>query len=159
MGALAVAVAGRCPASEWKDVVASALAASAKGELSLLNAGANKGFAVADFLARFHAHGCKHGCPSVREWYGNLTQIKWNAFMPCGFCSDCRLEPPQSPQDVPAVRVHAFELLAGNHKLLELLFERFKVPGTLSSAALSNHSGTAWRPRGTRTGQEDASAS
>lgn len=119
-----------------------------------------KGFAVADFLSRFHSSGCgPSGCPSVRNWYSNLTQIKSNTFLACGYCRDCKLPPPTWRHHVHRVRVHAFELLSGNQMLLKLLFERFNVPGAVHAMALSNFTGSVWRPTFVRTGQENSHAS
>lgn len=155
------ATRGKCPSGAWKDVVAPLLISggAAKQTLHFVNAGANKGFAVADFLARFHKDGCSAiGCPSVSDWYHNITNIKANIFLGCGFCGDCKLKAPLYQTHVP-VRVHAFELLAGNRELLRILFERLHVPGHVHAVALSNFSGTVWRPLGVRTGQENAAAS
>jgi FkbM family methyltransferase len=65
---------------------------------------------------------------------------------------------PRSQHRVP-VRIHAFELLAGNQKLLQLLFQRLHVPGEVHAVALSNSTGTLWAPLITRTGQENVAAS
>ena len=151
-----VVARGLCPANMWRDAVAPLLAAG-NHSLHFLNAGANKGYAVADFLARLHRHGCTTGgCPTVRQWYNATRIIKSNLYLACGYCNDCRDGAPSSQHHVAEVHVHAFELLAGNQQLLSLLFEHFHVPGTLNRMALSNATGTLWRPRGVRTGQEDA---
>jgi len=151
----AAAADGRCPVSDWKDALAPLLALPPNpGEpLHFVNAGANKGFAIADFLNRFHA---KHGL-SVRDWYQNLTSIKRNTYLACGFCNDCQLGPPLSQHHV-AVKVHAFELLHGNYVMLARLFERLKVPGMVHATALSNFTGNVWRPRFARTGEENLAA-
>ena len=57
------------------------------------------------------------------------------------------------------VMVHAFEMLAGNARLLSLLFDRFAIPGTVHTMALSNITGRVHRPLFARTGQENAMAS
>ena len=154
----ATATDGRCPVSDWKDALAPlltlhALPPHSSEPMHFVNAGANKGFAVADFLARFNA---KQGL-SVRDWYQNLTAIKRNTYLACGFCNDCQLGPPLSPHHV-AVKVHAFELLRGNYVMLARLFEHLKVPGVVHATALSNFTGKVWRPRFARTGEENLAA-
>ena len=57
------------------------------------------------------------------------------------------------------VMIHAFEMLAGNARLLSLLFDRFAIPGTVHTMALSNITGHVHRPLFARTGQENAMAS
>lgn len=158
--ALRYAAAGRCPSGQWKDAIAPLLVAEARSQpLTFINCGANKGYAIADFLQRFHAHGCARGsCPTLREWSSNVTAIKSNTMLGCGFCNDCRAAAPAAPYHVP-VKVHAFEMLAGNSKLLSVLFERFGIPGTIHTTALSNFVGRLHRPVFARTGQENAMVS
>lgn len=154
---LSVALRGSCPSSDWKDVIAPLLVGAMAESMSFLNAGANKGFAVAEFLARFHRQDCgPSGC--MLAWYNNITDIKKNTMLACGYCNDCRSGMPRSQHRVP-VRIHAFELLAGNQKLLQLLFQRLHVPGEVHAVALSNSTGTLWAPVITRTGQENVAAS
>ena len=150
--AVRIAQSGRCPSPHWKDAIAPLLAP--RSNLHFLNAGANKGFAVAEFLQRFHAP-----FPSSSAWESNITSIKGNTLLSCGYCRDCRLPQPASRHHVPSVRIHAFELLEGNAKLLSILFDRFKVPGAVHTKALSNSSGYVFRPTAYRTGQENAFAS
>jgi len=154
---LSVALRGSCPSSHWKDAIAPLLVGGMAQSMSFLNAGANKGFAVAEFLARFHRQDCgPNGC--MLAWYNNITDIKKNTMLACGYCNDCRSGMPRSQHRVP-VRIHAFELLAGNQKLLQLLFQRLHVPGEVHAVALSNSTGTLWAPLITRTGQENVAAS
>jgi FkbM family methyltransferase len=155
--ALRYAAAGRCPSGHWKDAVAPLLIAEARSRpLIFVNCGANKGYAVADFLQRFHAHGCARSkCPTLSEWNSNVTAIKSNTMLGCGFCNDCRAPLPATAYHVP-VSVHAFEMLAGNSKLLSILFERFGIPGMLHTTALSHFVGRLHRPIFARTGQENA---
>ena len=137
--ALHLAATGRCPSFAWKDAIAPLLLLEGRrpwhnAPMTLLNCGANKGFAVADFLQRFSSRGCGHvrRCPTGREWAANVSAIKSNVMMSCGYCKDCREVP--SFQGHVHSHVHAFEMLAQNAKLLELLFERFNVPGNVHSA-------------------------
>jgi hypothetical protein len=147
---LRLAAAGRCPSSRWKDVIAPLLLLESNSRgLTFVNAGANKGFAVSEFLQRFWTP-----FPTSREWGGNATKIKPSLMHKCGFCGDCSLPPPSPALRAPSVTVHAFELLASNAKLLSLLFERFAVPGEVHSLALSSKqaktSRTLPRPQGGR---------
>ena len=75
---------GGCPSNAWKDATAVEIAkegqASALEPLVLVNAGANKGYAVAEFAQRFG--GAAFG---AHDWLGNLTDIKPNMVWKCGF--------------------------------------------------------------------------
>lgn len=155
--ALRYAAAGRCASAQWRDSIAPLLLAESRSQpLTFINAGANKGYAVAEFLQRFHANGCKRGrCPTLREWASNVTAIKSNTMLECGFCNDCKAAAPTAAYHVP-VTVHAFEMLAGNSKLLSILFERLGIPGTVHTVALSHVVGRFHRPKFARTGQENA---
>ena len=70
--------ASGCPSGEWKQRVAPQLH---RHGMILVNAGANKGYAVAEFFRRFVGH---EG-PTAAEWRANLTSVKRNLFLPCGF--------------------------------------------------------------------------
>ena len=159
--ALAVAKRSKCPSSHWKDALSPWLWANSsfRGDAPLVyvNAGANKGFAVAEFLQRFHDEG--GSSPSNREWHKSIKSIKPSGMFGCGMCSACKdAYPAASVRRNVSVRVFAFELLKPNHWLLTKLFEKHRVPGRAYHAAVSNYSGTAYAPTGVRTGQEWTSA-
>ena len=158
--ALSIAQRSRCPSSNWKaQSMSRSLLREQKGgrPLVYVNVGANKGFAVAEFLQRFHDDG--GSAPSNAAWYKAIRAIKPSGMFQCGMCSACKDEPPPiGDRYNVSVRVYAFELLKGNHWLLTKLFERYRVPGVAVNAAVSNYTGTAWAPTGVRTGQEWSSA-
>ena len=159
--ALAVAKRSKCPSSHWKDALSPWLWANSsfRGDAPLVyvNAGANKGFAVAEFLQRFHDEG--GSSPSNREWHKSIKSIKPSGMFGCGMCSACKdAYPAASVRRNVSVRVFAFELLKPNHWLLTKLFEKHRVPGRAYHAAVSNYYGTAYAPTGVRTGQEWTSA-
>ena len=69
--ALAVAKRSKCPSRHWKDAITAPLLLVARAghpgvPLTYVNAGANKGFGVAEFLQRYHDDGGR--APSNREW-------------------------------------------------------------------------------------------
>ena len=81
----------------------------------MVNAGANRGWTVIDFLQRFW-----RGAPDNTAW---LRALRANGLSdggrpgPCGFCGQCKA--PRPPLTEAAdVRVHAFELLATNARVL-----------------------------------------
>ena len=72
--ALQVARQSKCPSSAWKDVLMPHLWVDepSHGPLIYVNAGANKGFAVAEFLQRFHDD--RDRSPSNREWHRSVAR-------------------------------------------------------------------------------------
>jgi FkbM family methyltransferase len=139
------AVGGGCPAGAWKDATAFDVAGLAADDepLVLVNAGANKGYAVAEFVQRFG-----DAEYSARQWLSNLTNIKANMMLPCGFCGACRAPAPTArPRPRGGIHAHAFELLPSNVMVLREMFQRMSVPGTVHALALSNYSGEAYRCR------------
>ena len=157
---LTIAKRSKCPSNRWKDFVTESLVntSSAIGggaPLLYVNVGANKGFAVAEVLQRFHDDGGR--TPSNREWHRSIKIIKPSGMFGCGMCSACK-DPKPELRHNRSVRVVAFELLKPNHLLLTKLFARHAVPGVAIHAAVSNYTGTAYAPTGVRTGQEWTSA-
>ena len=157
--ALSIAQRSRCPAGAWKNAqVSQALLAQAhEGQLVYLNAGANKGFGVAEFLQRFDGARAPSS-PTNREWFKSIRAIKPSGMFQCGMCGACKDPPGPRYHNASSVRVFAFELLKSNHWLLRQLFERHDVPGKALNVAVSNYTGMAWAPTGVRTGQEWSSA-
>jgi len=157
--AMVVARRSRCPSSLWKANASIALleAHDTSAPLIYFNAGANKGFAVAEFLQRFHDDG--GNAPSNAAWFKAVRAIKPSGMFSCGMCGACKdpLPPPEERHN-RSVRVFAFELLKSNAWLLGKLFQRHRVPGRALNVAVGNYTGTAWAPTGVRTGQEWSSA-
>lgn len=155
--ALKVATHSKCPSAHWKDALSPLLWPNASEPLVYVNAGANKGFAVAEFMQRFHDDGGLS--PSNKDWYKAIRRIKPSGMFGCGMCSACKdAYPTASVRRNVSVRIFAFELLRPNHWLLTKLFQRYGIPGAAFHAAVSNYSGTAYAPTGVRTGQEWTSA-
>ena len=142
-----------CPSGNWRDATAPIIA-HADEPIILVNAGANKGYAVAEFVQRYSADADY----TPRDWLHNLTAIKGNLMLSCGFCKSCNAPMPER-HAARRIHAHAFELMAANAVLLKLMFERMHVPGTVHAVALSNYTGTAYRFDVYRTGEEDLSAS
>ena len=147
---------GGCPSNAWKDATAVEIAkegqASASEPLVLVNAGANKGYAVAEFAQRFGG-----AAFSAHDWLGNLTDIKPNMVWKCGFCGACRSPQPQSHANgLMKIHAHAVEILPSNVLVLQDMFRRMRIPGTVHALAFSNYTGSAYRSRFFRTGQEDS---
>jgi len=123
-----------------------------------LNIGANKGYAIADFVQRF-APGDKSACETCNvtyyQWYeqlqelekGKMKRSKLELAKLCGVCSDCTTRrPPAVPHrhaQRSNIRVLAVELLQSNARRLESLFKHFGVAGEVIYAAASNTSGVA----------------
>jgi len=158
--ALLVARRSRCPSGVFKNERLS-LALQQRQEpnspLVYFNAGANKGFAVAEFLQRFDGARAANS-PSNADWYKSIRAIKPSGMFQCGMCAACKDAPAPRYSNSSTVSIVAFELLKGNHWLLNQLFERHHVPGVALNVAVSNYTGVAWAPTGVRTGQEWSSA-
>ena len=153
---LGVALVSACPGSSWRDALAPALY---RPRMTFVNAGANKGFAVAEFLQRFSDDGTS---PSYAEWFGNLSAIKPTMHLKCGFCQVCEEPPPRRRLRARHVSVHAFELLKANHLVLQLMFAPLQRPHRRLLAlhrALTDEAraaaGVVYTPSSFRTGQEN----
>ena len=159
-----VALNSQCPSSRWKnpafvDALLQHSSPSESKPLVYVNAGANKGFAVAEFLQRFASGGGDAAAPSNAAWFKSIRAIKPSGMFSCGMCGACKDPlPPVAERRNTSVRVVALELLKGNHWLLTKLFERHRVPGIAINAAASNYTGVAYAPVGVRTGQEWSTA-
>ena len=94
---LALARRSKCPSSAWKGVLTDGLlnASSSGAPFTYVNAGANKGFAVAEFLQRFHDDGGRTA--SNREWHRSIKVIKPSGMFGCGMCGACKDPPPPVP--------------------------------------------------------------
>ena len=151
------AARGGCPSGSWKDATATAVAAlaSAREPLILVNAGANKGYAVAEWTQRFGAAEF-----TLRDWYTNLTAIKATMMLRCGYCRACNAPDPMRRPHPGGVHAYAVELLGTNAIVLRMMMERMRITGATSvhEMALSNYSGDAYRPLFHRTGEEDVGA-
>lgn len=149
-----IAANSGCPSSVWKDIVSPSMLHS---EMTFVNVGANKGFAVADFLQRFGA-GHWRGATN-EEWRGNLTTVKASTKSACGVCDACKAPMPTITHRTTQVHVYAMELLPANAWLLRRMFERMQIrSGTVTNAAVGNREGIAYTSRSYRTGEESKTA-
>ena len=102
--ALQVACKSKCPSSHWQDVIASQLIQS---RMVFVNVGANKGYRIAEFLARFWSGG---SVSSNLAWQQELIAAGGKRLhRPCGICSDCMASPPRSRHNT-TVEVHAIDV-------------------------------------------------
>ena len=150
---------GGCPSGAWKETTAVDVAASAgsRDALVLVNAGANKGYAVGEWAQRFGGASF-----SNNDWLTNLTAIKPNMMLRCGYCGACRASNPVPILHPGGVHAYAVELLDTNALVLRMMMERMRLSSdvvTVHEIALSNYSGVAYSPSVHRTGQEDVQAS
>lgn len=131
--AMRVALNSSCPLQEaWLDVVAPLLARHA--EAVFFNVGANKGYAVAEFIQRFNASSTLTNTAweahiKAIERSGGLGKVK--AFSStCGICGACLNGPPRvRVGKARRVRSLAIELVTSNANLLSKLFRHFQVDG------------------------------
>ena len=113
---VAVRNATGCPSSSWQAVVADAVPRAAP--VTMVNVGANKGYALVEFLGLWTQHGVSAKTWSrAIKWYANKTHSKWLASNACGFCGDCRQASPAKHSRSSGV-AHALELAANNRALL-----------------------------------------
>ena len=98
---LAAAKASGCPHPRWQNEVASALKRDA--EMVFVNAGANKGFNVVDFLQRYRKK--DPATPTAKQWLEELIRFRPDLNSACGVCHACKEK---------SSRKHAFHV-ARNH--------------------------------------------
>ena len=156
--ALRVARNSSCPSHRWLDSVAPLLLDGTE-PIVMFNAGANKGFQVAEFLQRFHAMDGS-GWHTNQAWHDRQAGQVTRRLHPCGPCDSCSVPPPAERFNRP-VRVFAFDLAPRNVELLNKTFAALSVPGEVALAVVSNRSGVAWGPRNAariQSGDEGQSA-
>ena len=130
---LSVAKRSICPLAVWADVVSPFLS---RDNMVLVNVGANKGYAVQDFMQRYAANS---NPPNAHEWKSALLAKDPNIWRPCGACSACKAQPPLLRHNASSVRAYAIEFMSHNVKLLKHMYEKFKVPGAVLHHAVSNN--------------------
>jgi len=162
---LALARASFCPAPDWQRTVAPVLLGMARS-VQLINVGANKGYAVNAFLQQY-LPGWRS---SNRAWFdvlraGNASAWSksgghsfhngsWHSWHPlCGVCAPCVAgDLPPAATDLMgnesrvAVSVIAAEMMAPTARLLQRVFARLRVPGTVLHVAVSDRKGNASTP-------------
>ena len=156
-----------CPGGYWQDAIAPPLAESARrrggGPLTLLNVGANKGYNVAEFLARYWSRYNSHensaaepsagggGRPNASDWYQTLASAPVRVKWACGICSACLASPPAARPAAAGVAVHAIELEKHNVQALRRTAHGAlprRAPSTRCSADPVHHRcGTGAAPR------------
>ena len=127
---LALAMRSNCPSERWLDRISPSIAAP---NMLILNVGANKGYNVNSFLARFQ-----------RGW--NTTNADWcRGHCDCGMCGACSSKASfvYGRANVSAI---AIEMMRANYENLKGLFVKFKVPGEVIHAAGGEEAGTAYEP-------------
>ena len=131
---LTLAMNSSCPSSIWTTRISSLLSAP---KMTLINIGANKGYAVNAFLRRYQ-----------RGWQNTSTEWRHAvAYQACGKCLACEdPEVEQARYNEAEVRVVAVELFGKNVAQLERLFKRFSVPGEVVHAAGGEAVGVAFEP-------------
>ena len=153
---LAVARNSSCPERVWLNAVAPLLL---KQEMVFINAGANKGYHVAEFLQRFFSDAAEAaGWRTNGDWMAAMRSVKRSIHTECGVCRECTAPPPTIRLHAPSVQVHAFELMACNHHLIDSVFRKLRVPGTAYRMAVANRSGVVYGPSDCRMGNEGSSA-
>jgi FkbM family methyltransferase len=140
-----------CPLADWEDRVAPWLA---QGSMTFVNVGANKGYAVQNFLARYANH--QHLQTTGNAWKQALLSVDPAVWRPCGACSACRSPAPKVVFNASSINVYALEYMSQNVKLLEALFQTFRVPGKVYHFAVTNRRDKTYfePPKGTLSGDE-----
>lgn len=139
---LQVARNSNCPNRTWLSAVAPLLY---DRNMVFINAGSNKGYHVAEFLQVFHPDAAEaSGWRTNRDWMQAVKGVERAIRTPCGVCRECRSLPPAVRVHAPSVQVHALELTVCNHRLMDDLFRKLRVPGTTHRMAASNQSGIAY---------------
>ena len=114
-----------CPPSRWADALAEASYARlsrAPGPLTFLNIGANKGYAIAEFVDRWtQRRSTPHRWHDAILEYAKETHhgtLHHTPFLRCGVCHACknRAVPPHAR--AAKVAVHALELLDENREII-----------------------------------------
>lgn len=147
---LLIAESSSCPASRWQDAIAPLVMRPA---MTFVNAGANKGFNVAEFIQRYS----RPTSPSSSEWHAQLIQYQPDIKFACGICKACSAPLPAVGFNASAT-IYAIEMLAVNAALLRRMFAHFRVPGAVTHAAVSQHNAHASAPAG-EAGREGHQAS
>ena len=65
-------------------------------------------------------------------------------------------QPQSHANGLMKIHAHAVEILPSNVLVLQDMFRRMRIPGTVHALAFSNYTGSAYRSRFFRTGQEDS---
>ena len=138
-----IAVSSKCPTGEWLDVIMPHLVRSSG--MVFVNAGANKGYNVAEFLQRY----ASSNAPSSVAWHDALVRFEPNLDSPCGVCGACNSNSTTAVKrrnyDVP-VRAYALEMIPSTAALLARMFAFFKIAGSAEHATVGSHSGKARVP-------------
>ena len=149
-----VAEDSRCPSALVIRRTARML--SRRESMTFINVGSNKGYAIVDFLQRFH-----RTAPSKQGWLSSILN-NGKVSEACGVCHAC--QDPQATQRLWAkhVAVHAFDIYWPNVALLRALLAAHNLSSitTVHHAAVSNRSGSVFlrRRQGAGAGDEGVSA-
>ena len=143
-----------CPHGTWADRIAPHLVKSGE-PLTLFNVGANKGFMIPQWLARFNY------TDHTSQWSNQLNLYASSRHknpMGCA-CPGCADSPQRAPQPRPTT-IHAFEILPKNVEWLQHAVNHFGLSSAVmvTHAAVASVSGTAMVPSDSELGQEDATA-
>ena len=153
---LAVARNSSCPERTWLNAVGPLLL---NKKMVFINAGANKGYHVAEFLQRFHSDAAEAaGWRTNGDWMAAIKSVKKTIHAECGVCHECTAPPPTIRLHAPSVEVHALELMACNHHLIDSVFRKLRVPGIAYRMAAANRSGVVYGPSNCGMGNEGSSA-
>lgn len=133
------------------DVLAPLLAR--EEEMVFLNIGANKGYAVSDFLQRFNA---SETTIDNRKWLQRVKRhVHSTVDIKCGVCGACKNPVPTvRTNKTRKLRAYAAELITANVNILQWLYKHFKVNGQILHVAVTNVSGYVHEPRNARPGTE-----
>ena len=108
---LQVACKSRCPSDRWQDAISPQLLDRRK--MVFVNVGANKGYRISDWIARFWSSG---PIGDNAQWQAAITKAAGKPMVrSCGQCHDCKAAPPRVRHDAP-LEVHALEVRASPHR-------------------------------------------
>lgn len=135
--ALGLAKGSRCPRDHWHAAIEARLA---RGEMTMMVVGANKGYGVLELLERYTATNV-----TGRAWQQALLRTSHGCGRCCGICDDCRARLNRGASTLAqrtqaSVRVHAFEILPANVAMMRAVVAHFGLPVEVHETAASNSS-------------------
>lgn len=128
-----VAIRSHCPSSKWQDAAAPLLS---RPNMTLVNVGANKGYAAIGFLMRF-----------LEGWRVDERAWRLAQHIDCGVCLACKQRTAPARRRATHAHVLAVEIIANTSARLREGFRRHGVPGVVVHAAGGSAAGFGYEPR------------
>ena len=136
-------VSESCPANYWQEALAAqSFVQPAPGERHVfVNVGANKGYAIAEFLQVWTRTNLtnRHWLKTILS-YAHVKEkgmLKTQRYLRCGVCKACERLPFRPHTRDVAVEAHALELIAENRELISWVANATGVGGLVHVHALA----------------------